>query len=47
MTTLGHKLLSDIICGETIEKVRHESEIPIFLERAREERGGQKAATSN
>jgi nucleotide-binding universal stress UspA family protein len=47
MTTHGHKLLSDIIYGETIEKVRHESEIPIFLVRAGEERGGQKAATSN
>jgi len=34
MTTHGHRLLSDLIYGETIEKVRHESEIPIFLVRA-------------
>jgi nucleotide-binding universal stress UspA family protein len=47
MTTHGHRLLSDIIYGETIEKVRHESEIPIFLVRAGEERGGQRAAAKN
>jgi nucleotide-binding universal stress UspA family protein len=47
MTTHGHKLLSDIIYGETIEKVRHESEIPIFLVRAGEARGGQKAAAGD
>jgi len=48
MTTHGHRLLSDIIYGETIEKVRHESEIPIFLVRAgaAEERG-RKATSSN
>jgi nucleotide-binding universal stress UspA family protein len=48
MTTHGHRLLSDIIYGETIEKVRHESEIPIFLVRAgaREEGGKQIAAGS-
>lgn len=34
MTTHGHKLLSDLIYGETIETVRHESEIPLFLVRA-------------
>lgn len=34
MTTHGHRLLFDLILGETIEKVRHESEIPIFLVRA-------------
>ncbi len=43
MTTHGHRLLSDIIYGETIEKVRHESEIPIFLVRAGEE-GGKETA---
>jgi nucleotide-binding universal stress UspA family protein len=31
MATHGHRGLSDIIYGETIDKVRHESEIPIFL----------------
>ena len=31
MATHGHRGLSDIIHGETIDKVRHESEIPIFL----------------
>jgi len=34
MTTHGHGLVRDLIYGETIEKVRHESEIPIFLVRA-------------
>src|SRR6266536_5361303 len=46
MTTHGHRLLSDIIYGETIEKVRHESEIPIFLVRAGGEGGKEKAAGS-
>ncbi len=31
MATHGHRGLSDILYGETIEKVRHESEIPVFL----------------
>jgi nucleotide-binding universal stress UspA family protein len=44
MTTHGHRLLSDIIYGETIEKVRHESEIPIFLVRAGHESAREKAA---
>jgi nucleotide-binding universal stress UspA family protein len=34
MATHGHRLLLDIIYGETIEKVRHEAEIPLFLVRA-------------
>ena len=34
MTTHGHRLLRDLIYGETIEAVRHESEIPLFLVRA-------------
>lgn len=34
MTTHGHRLLSDLIYGTTITKVRHEAEIPIFLVRA-------------
>jgi len=34
MTTHGHRLLSDLILGATITKVRHEAEIPIFLVRA-------------
>ena len=44
MTTHGHRLLSDIIYGETIEKVRHESEIPIFLVRAGDESARGKTA---
>jgi universal stress protein A len=43
MTTHGHRLLSDLIYGETIEKVRHESEIPIFLVRAKGAGGAQQA----
>jgi nucleotide-binding universal stress UspA family protein len=31
MTTHGHRLLSDLIYGTTITKVRHEADIPIFL----------------
>lgn len=34
MTTHGHRLLSDLIYGTTITRVRHEAEIPIFLVRA-------------
>ena len=33
MTTHGHRLLSDLIFGETIETVRQEYEIPLFLVR--------------
>lgn len=42
MATHGHRLLLDIVHGETIEKVRHETEIPLFVVRAR----GQKAEGS-
>jgi nucleotide-binding universal stress UspA family protein len=35
MTTHGHRLLKDLIYGTTITRVRHESEVPIFLVRAR------------
>jgi|SRR5579863_2148738 len=46
MTTHGHRLLQDVILGETIEKVRHQSEIPIFLVHAPHEEakveGGQR-----
>jgi manganese transport protein len=34
MTTHGHRLLSDLIYGATITKVRHEADIPIFLVKA-------------
>lgn len=34
MTTHGHRLLSDLIHGTTITRVRHEAEIPIFLVKA-------------
>lgn len=34
MTAHGHRLLSDLIYGTTIDKVRHESDIPIFLVKA-------------
>jgi len=34
MTTHGHRGLSDIVHGTTIEKVRHETNIPIFLVKA-------------
>ncbi|MBZ5516073.1 MAG: universal stress protein [Acidobacteriia bacterium] len=34
MTTHGHRLLSDLIHGTTITKVRHETQIPIFLVKA-------------
>lgn len=35
MTTHGHRLLQDLIYGATITRVRHESEVPIFLVKAR------------
>jgi len=34
LTTHGHRLISDLIHGTTITKLRHESEIPIFLVKA-------------
>jgi manganese transport protein len=34
MTTHGHRLISDLIHGTTITKVRHESPVPIFLVKA-------------
>ena len=34
MATHGHRLISDLIHGTTITKVRHESPIPLFLVRA-------------
>jgi nucleotide-binding universal stress UspA family protein len=34
MAVHGHRLISDLIHGTTITKVRHESEIPIFLVKA-------------
>jgi len=34
MTTHGHRLIADLIHGATITKVRHESNIPIFLVKA-------------
>ncbi len=34
MTAHGHRLISDVIYGTTITKVRHESNIPIFLVKA-------------
>ena len=37
MTTHGHRLLSDLIYGTTITKVRHEAEIPIFLVKVQRE----------
>ena len=34
MATHGHRLISDLIHGTTITKVRHESEVPLFIIRA-------------
>jgi len=34
LTTHGHRGLSDLIHGETIDKVRHESAIPLFVVKA-------------
>ena len=34
MATHGHRLISDLIHGTTITKVRHESAIPLFLVKA-------------
>jgi nucleotide-binding universal stress UspA family protein len=34
MTTHGHRFLADLILGSTIEKVRHETDIPILVVRA-------------
>lgn len=34
LTAHGHRLLADLILGSTIDKVRHESEIPVLIVRA-------------
>jgi len=34
MATHGHRLLSDVVHGTTITRVRHESKIPLFLVKA-------------
>jgi nucleotide-binding universal stress UspA family protein len=34
MTTHGHKGISDLIHGATIDKVRHESNVPLFVVKA-------------
>jgi universal stress protein A len=34
MTTHGHRLIADLVHGTTITKVRHESDIPLFLVKA-------------
>ncbi len=34
MTTHGHRFLNDLVRGTTITRVRHETDIPIFLVRA-------------
>ena len=31
MTTHGHRLIGDIIYGETIERVRHHADVPLFI----------------
>lgn len=31
MTTHGHRLIGDIIYGTTIEKVRHQASVPLFI----------------
>lgn len=35
MTTHGHRLIGDLIFGSTIHEVRHKSDIPIFLVKAK------------
>jgi nucleotide-binding universal stress UspA family protein len=34
MATHGHRLIADLIHGATITKVRHESDVPLFLVKA-------------
>ena len=41
MATHGHRLLHDVIYGTTITRVRHATEIPIFLVRAGDEEAQQ------
>lgn len=37
MATHGHRLISDLVHGTTITRVRHETEIPMFLVRGKSE----------
>jgi manganese transport protein len=34
MTTHGHRMIADLIHGETIDQVRHKSNVPLFIVRA-------------
>lgn len=36
MATHGHRLLKDLVLGATVDKVRHDLEIPVLLLKARE-----------
>ena len=37
LATHGHRLISDLVHGTTITRVRHETDIPIFLVRGKKE----------
>lgn len=39
MSTHGHRLLKDLVYGTTITRVRHETDVPIFLVRGGDEVG--------
>jgi universal stress protein A len=40
MTSHGHKLFADLLLGSTIDKVRHNTTIPILVVRAKSKSGG-------
>jgi manganese transport protein len=43
MTSHGHKLVGDIFLGSTIDKVRHNTAIPLLVVRAEKAAGGSSA----
>lgn len=39
MTTHGHKLIGDLVLGSTIDKVRHNTDVPLLIVRAKKGAG--------
>jgi manganese transport protein len=47
MASHGHKLLGDLVFGSTIDKVRHETQVPLLVIRADMRAGTERIATAD